>query len=65
MLFDVQIAELWGELSARAQRAGNQVGAADGLIAATARAHGLHVVTRNVPHFKPMETLILNPWNDK
>ena len=34
----------------------------DTLIAATARVHGLKVVTRNVVHFKSMGVDILNPW---
>jgi predicted nucleic acid-binding protein len=34
----------------------------DTLIAATALAHGLTVVTRNVADFEPMGVAILNPW---
>jgi len=34
----------------------------DALIAATALAHGLIVVTRNVGAFKPTGVEILNPW---
>jgi predicted nucleic acid-binding protein len=34
----------------------------DSLIAATALAHGLTVVTRNVADFKPMGVPVLNPW---
>jgi len=34
----------------------------DALIAATALAHGLTVVTRNVADFKPLGVMLLNPW---
>ena len=34
----------------------------DALIAATALAHGLCVVTRNVDDFKPTGVALLNPW---
>ena len=34
----------------------------DALIAATALAHGLTVVTRNVGDFEPMGVALLNPW---
>ncbi len=59
---DPEIAQIWGELSAAAQQRGRTVGAIDGLIAATARRHGLHVMTRNEADFEPTGALILNPW---
>ena len=34
----------------------------DGLIAATARVHGMTVVTRNVADFEPTGVAVLNPW---
>lgn len=34
----------------------------DAFIAATARVHGLTVVTRNVKDFGPMGVKVLNPW---
>ena len=34
----------------------------DALIAATALAHGMTVVTRNVGDFAPMGVALLNPW---
>lgn len=35
----------------------------DALIAATAEASGMTVVTRNIGHFKPLGVATLNPWN--
>lgn len=37
-------------------------GERDALIAATALAHGMSVVTRNVADFKPMGVPLVNPW---
>ena len=59
---DLEIAHLWGQLTARAQRQGRQIAAPDGLIAATARHHGLPVMTRNVGDFHPAGVRVVNPW---
>jgi predicted nucleic acid-binding protein len=54
---DARIAEDWGRLNAAATR--NTV---DSLIAATARIHGLTVVTRNTGDFERCGVPLLNPW---
>ena len=59
---DSETARIWGELTARAQRQGRTVHVGDGLIAATALRHGLHVMTRNVRDFEPTGALVINPW---
>ena len=59
---DLEIARLWGQLTAHAQRQGRQVAAPDGLIAATARHYGLPVMTRNVRDFAPTGVQVVNPW---
>lgn len=59
---DSETARVWGELTARAQQQGRTVHVADGLIAATAVRHGLHVMTRNVSDFEPTGALLINPW---
>jgi predicted nucleic acid-binding protein len=59
---DLETSRIWGELTAAAQRIGRTVPASDGLIAATARRHGLHVMTRNTADFEPTGVLLLNPW---
>lgn len=61
---DLETSRIWGELTAAAQKAGRSVPASDGLIAATARRHGLHVMTRNTVDFEPTGVLLLNPWAD-
>ncbi len=59
---DLATSRIWGELTAAARKAGRIVPASDGLIASTARRHGLHVMTRNVSDFAPTGALLLNPW---
>src|SRR5271166_6036835 len=50
---DLETCHIWGELTAAAARkAGRTISASDGLIAATARRHGLHVMTRNTADFE-------------
>jgi hypothetical protein len=48
--------------SCAARKAGRIIPALDGLIAATARRHGLYVMTRNTTDFEPTGALLLNPW---
>jgi toxin FitB len=59
---DTETARVWGELTARAQKSGEIIPAVDGLLAATALRHGLHVVTRNTRHFKASGALVFDPW---
>lgn len=59
---DIEIARVWGELTGRAQRRGQTIAAADGLIAATALHHGLRLATRNVRHFEVTGVSLFNPW---
>lgn len=61
---DAETARLWGELSARAQKSGKIIPAVDGLLAATALRHGLHVMTRNTRHFQASGAHVLDPWQD-
>ena len=61
---DLETSRIWGEITAAAQRIGRQIPAGDGLIAATARRHGLHVMTRNTADFQATGVLLLNPWTD-
>ena len=51
----------WGRLCARHERKGRTLPVLDSLIAATALAHGLTLVTRNTADY-PADVPVLNPW---
>jgi predicted nucleic acid-binding protein len=59
---DLETGRIWGELAARARKSGVVIPATDGLIAATALRHGLHVMTRNTRHFEATGALVIDPW---
>jgi len=59
---DRETARIWGEITARAQQAGTTLPANDGLIAATALQHGLHLMTRNTRRFTASGVMIVDPW---
>ena len=59
---DLETSRIWGELTTAAQKMGRTIPATDGLIAATARRHGLHIMTPNIGDFEPAGVLVLNPW---
>jgi toxin FitB len=44
---DLENSQIWGELTVAAQLSGIMIPASDGLIAATALRHGLHLMIRN------------------
>jgi len=56
------VAGVWGKVVARSEAAGRPIGAMDAFIAATAEAHGLILVTRNVSDFEASIKAIINPW---
>ena len=55
---DLAVAGLWSELMVPGPRP-----PFDALIAATALAHGLTLVTRNIRDFAPMGVPLLDPWS--
>lgn len=59
---DRETADIWGQLTARAQTQGKVIPMADGLIAATALQHGLSVVTRNSRDFVATGVFLIDPW---
>jgi predicted nucleic acid-binding protein len=59
---DRRIAETWSVLAARGRRAGVTLGPIDAFFAATAEAHGLTLVTRNIKDFATIGIPLLDPW---
>lgn len=59
---DVETALCWGRLQGEAEQAGEKLPVMDSLIAATAAAHGLVVVTRNVRDMERCKARVFNPW---
>lgn len=59
---DRQVAGRWASLVAQGARAGRHLPTVDSLIAATALAYDLTIVTRNTRHFEGIGVPIINPW---
>ncbi|HLE10304.1 MAG: hypothetical protein A2504_04605 [Bdellovibrionales bacterium RIFOXYD12_FULL_39_22] len=62
LFFDDQAAEHYGEIRTYLELAGNPVGNNDLLIAATAIAHDLVLITRNVREFSKIASLKMIEW---
>jgi toxin FitB len=60
--FEMESGLRWARLLAELRAAGQSMPIKDSLIAATALAHGLTVVTRNVRDFKKSRVKILDPF---
>lgn len=60
---DADVALEWGRICAEAERRGNPRPVIDALLAATARVHGLTLVTRNVSDFAHIQLDVVNPWD--
>jgi hypothetical protein len=60
---DPRVAQAWGALMAKAQRAGLTLGAMDGFIAATAAEFDLTLVTRNIRDFQGLGIKLVDPWS--
>ena len=58
----IDIADRWGILMAKAKTNGRAVSVMDGFLAATALAHDLHLVTRNVKDFEHLGVEMIDPW---
>ncbi|MCJ9704527.1 MULTISPECIES: type II toxin-antitoxin system VapC family toxin [unclassified Bradyrhizobium] len=61
---DHAVTEHWGDLMAQSRRSGVALSVMDGFFAATALAHHLTLVTRNVKDFAAFGVPLLNPWDD-
>jgi len=62
LAFDINAAKVWAEMTADAEAKGKPISAFDSIIAATARAQGCQLVTRNVRDFSNSGVNVLNPW---
>ena len=60
---DAAVAADWGRMLGLAETRGRPLTAIDALIAATAKAHGHSVVTRNEADFEPTGVSMINPWD--
>jgi toxin FitB len=56
-------AEVWGDLAARARHDGRPLPVVDGLLLATARAHGLTLATRNARDCAGRGVSVFDPWS--
>ena len=63
--FDELEALAWGEMTAEALARGRTVYVRDSLIAATARANGWTVATRNVRDFAGLGIKLFNPFEER
>lgn len=62
--FDSAAAVAFAAIFAQRQAVGRPISFPDCQIAATARAYGAAVATRNVSDFERCEVMIANPWTD-
>jgi len=61
---DLETSLCWGRIQGETERAGLKLPVMDSLIAATAKVHGLIVVTRNVKDIEKCGVRVCNPWVD-
>jgi predicted nucleic acid-binding protein len=61
--FDSACAAVYGQIRPDRETAGKPIAVEDCMIAATARAHGATVATRNVADFQDCGVEIVSPWD--
>jgi predicted nucleic acid-binding protein len=61
---DTEVARIWGEITAACEAKGRAIHPEDGLIAATALRHGMHLMTRNTKDFIAAGVMLINPWEE-
>jgi predicted nucleic acid-binding protein len=59
---DEAIASAWGDVVAQRELRGRPISTMDAFLAATARVHGLTLVTRNQTDFDGTLPAVANPW---
>ena len=60
--FDLEVSNVWAEITGYTESKGKTLSSIDSLIAATAIYYELTVITRNVSDFEHTGARILNPW---
>ena len=60
---DKNVASVWARFIAPPLKQGRPLPTIDSLLAASALAHDLTFVTRNVKHFAGLQVPLLNPWD--
>jgi hypothetical protein len=60
---DRQVAARWASLVAQGVRTGRRLPTVDSLLAATALAYDLTIITRNTRDFDGSGATTINPWN--
>ena len=63
LTFDSSAADLYGVIRASRERAGRPISVEDAMIAATARAYGVALATRNEHDFVGCGVHVINPWS--
>ncbi len=63
--WDTTTGHEWARLVVKLRRRGRKMSLFDSMIAATARTHGLAIVTRNVRDFEPAGVEVLNPFSGR
>lgn len=61
---DLDVIFTWGRIQGISEKNGTKLPVMDSLIAATAIAHNLIVVTRNVQDLERCQASVYNPWDD-
>ncbi len=62
--FDQSCSEAYEDVAVSRRRRGLALGQFDGLIAATAKAHGATLATRNLADFDDLDLDLVNPWEN-
>jgi len=62
LAFDLSAARQYGQILSYREEIGRPIKEMDALLAATAKAHGATMATRNIPDFEHCGIALVNPW---